>query len=130
MGMKTATRHLAAWIASIAILFAALAPSVSHAMSTSSNGIWAEICSIAGTKYVKVDSDQGSKADLSSASAIHLKHCPFCATHAGSFALPPDAAQMPPLLSLQDTRPLLFFQAPYPLPAWTTAPSRAPPAFI
>ncbi len=128
--MNNITRHLAAWIASFAILFAALAPSISHAMSGSSGGIWAEICSIAGTKYVKVDSGQVDQADQPGPSAVHLKHCPYCATHAGSFALPPDAAHMPPLLSLQETRPQLFYQAPYPLPAWTTAQSRAPPAFI
>jgi hypothetical protein len=130
MGMKRITRRFAAWVACFAMLFAALAPSVSHALSMSRGEIWSEICSASGTKFVKVSVDQGGIADPATQGSIHLEHCPFCATHAESFALPPNAGFIVPLIETQDTHPFLFFQAPHPLAIWTVAQSRAPPASV
>jgi hypothetical protein len=125
MGMKKVTRRFAAWLACCAILFAALAPSVSQAMAASFGGTWAEICSVGGAKLVKVVAgDPASDTQ----DMPHFEHCPFCATHAGSFALLPGASVGFPLLEPETGHPLLFFQAPSPLPVWTTAQSRAPPA--
>ncbi|MGZ8292613.1 MAG: DUF2946 domain-containing protein [Telluria sp.] len=128
--MKRITRRFAAWIACFAMLVAALAPSVSHAFSVSPGGTWSEICSVGGTKFVKVSLDQGGIADPATQDSIHLEHCPFCATHAGSFVLPPNAGFILPLIETQDTHPFLFFQAPHPLAIWTVAQSRAPPASV
>ena len=112
------------------MLFAALAPSISHALSVSPGETWAEICSIGGTKFVKVSIDQGAIADPATQDPIHLEHCPFCATHASSFALPPNAEFAIQLIETQDTHPFLFFQSPHPLAIWTVAQSRAPPASV
>jgi hypothetical protein len=128
MGMKKVTRRFAAWIACFAMLFAALAPSVSHILSMSRGETWSEICSVGGTKFVKVSVDQGGIADPATPDSIHFEHCPFCATHAGSFALPPSAGFAIPLIETQETHPFLFFQSPHPLAIWTVAQSRAPPA--
>ncbi|MFC0132847.1 DUF2946 domain-containing protein [Massilia eurypsychrophila] len=130
MEMRRITHRFAAWIACFAMLVAALAPSVSHALSMSRGGTWSEICSVGGTKFVKVSLDQGGIADPATQDSIHLEHCPFCATHAGSFALPPNAGFILPLIETQDTHPFLFFQAPHPLAIWTVAQSRAPPASV
>jgi len=128
MGMKRITRRFAAWIACFAMLFAALAPSVSHALSMSRGETWSEICSVGGKKFVKVSVDQRGIADRATQDSIHLEHCPFCATHAGSFALPPNVGLTILLIETQDTHPFLFFQSPHPLAIWTVAQSRAPPA--
>jgi hypothetical protein len=128
MGMKKITRRFAAWIACFAILFAALAPSISHAVSASRGQSWTEICSVAGTKFVKMSDDQGGTSDPVSKKSLHLEHCPFCAMHAGSFALLSRVGFAIPLIETQDTHPSLFFQSPHPLPIWTAAQSRAPPA--
>lgn len=130
MGMKRVTRRFAAWIACFAMLFAALAPSVSHALSVSHGETWTEICTVGGTKLVKVSVDKGGIADPATQDSIHLEHCPFCATHAGSFALPPNAGFTIPLIETQETHPFLFFQSAHPLPIWTVAQSRAPPASV
>lgn len=104
------------------MLFAALAPSIAHAMSASRGETWAEICSVAGTKFVKVDAGPVKQQTL------HLEHCPFCATHAGSYALPPQPRFSIALLDAPEAHPFLFFRSPRPLSVWTTAQSRAPPS--
>lgn len=128
MGMKRVTRRFAAWISCIAMLFAALAPSISQAMSAVPAGAWTEICSVSGTKFVKVTSDQGEVSHHGKSDLRHVEHCPLCATHAGSFALPPTAGFSIPLIKTQETHPFLFLQSPHPLAIWTVAQSRAPPS--
>jgi hypothetical protein len=128
MGMNRITRRFAAWIACFAILFAALAPSISHAVSAPPAQSWAEICSVGGAKFVKVSDAGDGTSDPVTKKSPHLENCPFCATHAGSFGLPPGVSIAIPLIETQDTHPSLFFQSPYPLAVWTTAQSRAPPA--
>lgn len=120
--MKKITRCCAAWIACFAVLFAALAPSISHAVAVSRGESWAEICGVGGAKLVKVADDP-----LTQASA-HLEHCPFCATHAASFALPPGAGVAIALIETQEPHPFLFLQSSRPLSIWIAAQSRAPPA--
>ncbi len=127
MVMYTMNRRFAAWIACFAILFAALAPSISHAMAASRGDAWTEICSAAGIKLVAVADGQGDPADVRSPTS-HLEHCPFCATDACSVSLLPGSAWSMPLLKGRDTHPSLFFQASSPLAIWTLAQSRAPPA--
>lgn len=126
--MNKVTRGVAAWIACIAMLFAALAPSVSHALSASRGETWTEICSVGGMKLVKVIDGAAVTADPAEQHSAHLKHCPFCAVHADSSALPPGAAVVIPLLETADLVPFLFLRSPQPLTAWTTAQPRAPPA--
>jgi hypothetical protein len=128
MGMKKITRRFAAWFACFAILFSALAPSISHAVSASRGQSWAEICGVGGTKFVKVSGDQDISADPVTKQSLHLEHCPFCATHADSFASLPGGGLAVPLIETQATHPSLFFQSPHPLSIWRTAQSRAPPA--
>jgi len=120
-------RCFAAWLASIAMLFAALAPSMSQAMAVMSGDTWTEICSTGGTRIVKVTSATGDVADHAPSDVGHVDHCPLCATHAGSFALPPGAGYSVPLIDTRETHPFLFFQSPQPLATWNRAQARAPP---
>lgn len=133
MGMTLFTRRFAAWIACFAILLAALAPSISQAVANAkqeSGSGWAEICSVAGIRFVQVDND-GAAAEKSGGKAMQMEHCAFCSTHAGSVGLPP-ASPVLPLLVASGTAifPALYYQSPSPLFIWSTAQSRAPPALV
>jgi hypothetical protein len=130
MGMTLFTRRFAAWIACFAILLAALAPSISQAVANAkqeSGSGWAEICSVAGIRFVQVDA--GAVDEKSAGKAMQMEHCAFCSTHAGSVGLPP-ASPVLPLLVASGTAifPALYYQSPAPLFIWSTAQSRAPPA--
>jgi hypothetical protein len=128
MGINDITRRLAAWTACVAILFAALAPSISQAVSLSKGDTWTEICSVAGIKLIKVSSDQAIPSDLATQDSSHFKHCPFCSTHPATLALLPTAGFALPSLAIRDTYPPLFFQSPRPLQVWAAAQSRGPPS--
>jgi hypothetical protein len=128
MGLKLTTRRIAAWLACFAILFAALAPSVSHAVNAANGQAWAEICTASGVAMVMVGDDGASPAEPLTKQSLHLEHCPFCCSHGGSLALLPGAGMAIPPIATQEARPSLFFHSPHPLPIWTSAQSRAPPA--
>ncbi|HWT71228.1 MAG TPA: DUF2946 domain-containing protein [Oxalicibacterium sp.] len=127
--MKTTRtmRCITAWIASFAILLAALAPSISHAVAAAKNmpNGWTEICTVAGAKLVKLDDAPSKPAPTHKMS--HFEHCPFCLSHAVSLGMPPDATIAIPSLEGTHILPPLFYHAPRPLFAWSTAQPRAPP---
>ena len=132
MGMTLFTRRFAAWIACFAILLAALAPSISQAVANAkqeSGSGWAEICSVAGIRFVQVD--DGAADGKSDGKAMQMEHCAFCSTHAGSVGLPPTSPVLPlPVASGTAIFPALYYQSPSPLFIWSTAQSRAPPFFV
>lgn len=129
--MNKLTQRFAAWAACLAILMAALAPSISHALSAArgANISWMEICSVSGTRLVKAAIDQVDAAPSSSPSEKGLTsgHCPFCSTHAASLGLPPAVWPAFPVVVSSAVLPSLFYQSPSPLYIWATAQSRAPP---
>lgn len=88
----------------VAIVFASLAPAISHAFSTESTPLtlWQEICTAQGTKVISSLDIQSAESkaglgnldnQLSNQSAQPhvgaLEHCPFCFSHAGAVSLPP-----------------------------------------
>lgn len=119
--------RITAWIACLAVLLGALMPAVGRAMVAAgdSSGHWLEICTAMGVERIAVtdgsDEPDGSPAE---ASAVH---CPYCLTHAGSFALPPVELPAFAVTGGADVLPTLFFLAPRPLFAWASSRSRAPP---
>ncbi|RZI42577.1 DUF2946 domain-containing protein [Herbaspirillum sp. HC18] len=125
--MNKFTRRITAWIASFAILLAAFAPLISHAMSNAANAGkgWVQVCSHAGTKMVKVDSKLDPTAPAEK--GVKANHCPFCITHADSFGFPPTAGFALPAPDAEQSLPILYYQSPRPLFIWTAAHSRAPP---
>jgi type II secretory pathway pseudopilin PulG len=130
--MTSFTRRCAAWIACFAILLAALAPSISQAVANAkqeSGSGWAEICSVAGIRFVQVDDDGGADGK-SGGNAMQMEHCAFCTTHAGSVGLPPSPVLPLPVTTGTAIFPALYYQSPAPLFIWSTAQSRAPPALI
>ncbi|MES2114633.1 MAG: DUF2946 family protein [Pseudomonadota bacterium] len=128
------TRRFAAWIAILAILLAAFAPSISHARAAARGAAWAEVCSTDGARMVLIDAGQdggqppGQASGGAGIDTSHLDHCPFCATHGGAPLALPGAEMTLPAFSGQVARPFLFYHAPRPLPIWTAAQPRAPPS--
>lgn len=110
----------------LAILFSALAPTVSHALAAvSAPGDTVEICTVNGYKLVKVTDADSSKAP---ASAKHgMEHCAFCTTHGGSYALTGSPSVILAFDAGRDIYPPLFYAAPHSLHAWSAANPRAPP---
>lgn len=91
--MKLATRfsRLTAWVALFAVLLAALAPSVARALSPARHAMpWTDICAAAAGQSAH---DAAPASGAGQHEGMDFKHCPFCLTHAGHFALPAVAAQ-------------------------------------
>lgn len=134
MGLSRTTRRFTAWIACFAILLASLAPSISHAVEAARHGtsFWADECDILGEAHdaAKHDGNAGESHGGPShvPGGLHFEHCPFCLTHAGSFALVQSSS--PPVYQASDPPGWagLSFQAPRLRLVWLTAQTRAPPA--
>lgn len=113
--LRRQTLHL--WIAMLAVLFAALAPTVSHALAASTSSVLSEMCSVDGpTKKAPSNTMHG------------MEHCPYCATHGGAPALEPPALSGFAVIGGHDFYPPLFYTAPQPLHTWSVASPRGPPA--
>ncbi|WP_298835575.1 DUF2946 family protein [uncultured Piscinibacter sp.] len=105
--------HHAAWVALVAMLGLALAPTLSHALAASAPATpWTEVCSVEGGK----------------AAGATLAHCPLCAP-AGQVAVPPvPAATCRCVAPGPDPLPLARNATPAATTtAWAAPPSRAPP---
>jgi hypothetical protein len=120
-------RHLAHWIAIIAVLMSSVAPTVSQAVSLAQHGqgISIEVCTTTGVKMtqvidVSVASDTGESAQANG-------DCPLCVVH-GSYVLPLNLELSFAKPVNSNIYPQLFYQSPKPLFAWVALPSRAPPA--
>jgi hypothetical protein len=141
-----ATRHrqrVTAWFAFFAIMMASLMPTVSRAMAAAATSeSRGQVCSMAHHDMAPAaghhDMSQGSSHhDMSPAAthdasspdhgALHLDHCPFCLTHAGSFGLPPVPALAVPVAAGPEAHLPTLFQSRHILVAWTSAQPRAPP---
>lgn len=111
----------------LAILFSALAPSLSHAFAAerSSTGL-GEICSSYGA-VPAVQAPDAAQQPASDALQLHLKHCAYCATHGASVALLPPALITFAVLGGHDLFPPLYYRAPAALFSWSAAQPRAPP---
>lgn len=122
-------KHLVSWIASCAILLAALVPALSHAVQSDAPEGWTEICTITGAKLVKLDggTTDPSSTDPENAVSHAFKQCQYCAMHGDHLGLPPTASPMLDRPSLQLAQPALFLHAPRTLFAWASAQPRAPP---
>lgn len=121
MGSTSITRRITAWIACMAILFAALMPSLSKAMQSPRDLALGEICTTSSVKL------KGGSVPVSDP-AHHLQHCPFCSVQDAPVLFLPSAPQSITVIDLPARHPFLFFQSPRPLQVWLSARSRAPPA--
>jgi len=127
-------------IAMFAIVFASLAPSISHALASQDNSksFFQEVCSSAGNKIViQVVTTQGkhlatefatSKPQAPKGLDMHLEHCPFCANQALAADLPPKHSEIIALLTLT-TQKAAEYAAPVLVSrTYDSPPSQAPPS--
>lgn len=117
------------WIACCAILLAALAPTLSRALTVAQGmavpGL--EICSVAGgMNMVPLKLSTGDSAPAKN--AMQMGDCPCCSMHAATLDLPPVALAPATGALITGLLPLLFYQSITPLFAWTPLQPRGPPA--
>jgi len=127
--------RLAGWIAIAAIVFSALAPTVSYAFSAKSapQTLGQELCTAQGIKLVASDAIPASQIPTQPAQdkmGMHFEHCPYCFSHAGSVGLPPATASFVFVATSQTARLAESYIAPVlPLYHQSANPSQAPPSF-
>ena len=125
MFFTRAARQFTLRIALFAMLMAALAPTISHALQAGGSDVWIEVCTVLGAKRVALDPAQSG--DQTPASMDAMDHCPYCMLQANALGMPPATTLVSNvgLLSYQVPRTFLF--APRLQFAWTAAQPRAPP---
>jgi Protein of unknown function (DUF2946) len=133
MGMAFLTlhrkRHLSAWLISCVLGLAALMPTLSAwVMSSQAPEVWAEVCSVQGTRWVPTG-DASTRSEP--ASAHGQGHCPFCVLQDHSPLIPAQPVWLPRVMTAaSDLLPPLFLHAPRVLHAWSPLAARAPPASV
>ncbi len=127
MGVSGKLHRVFARIALFAVLLAALAPTISHAVAASSGEKtpWVQICDGVNIKWMQVDAD--GKPIPRSQAASHFDHCPFCLNHAGEIGVMQNPLLLFALRIERESYPDRFYQSPRPLFIWASAQSRAPP---
>ena len=123
MKLARRTGRITAWIAIFAVLLAALAPALARASSPQAMP-WNDICTVAGTQSVH---DAAPESGSGHHDGAALKHCPFCLSHAGHFALP--SAPLGQLPTAESSVASFPPSAPTPSPRFMRAAAqpRAPP---
>ncbi|AEE68127.1 lipoprotein [Bordetella pertussis] len=127
-----------AWIALLAILWAACAPLLMQ-MAPQRHAPLAlsvDYCTEQGTATVQLplllaDAGQADEQDGHGAhhdGLGHLEHCPFCRHAQGDLALLPVMPRVQPLPARAISYPPLYYVARASQHAWTGAQPRAPPA--
>jgi len=123
------------------VMFASLAPSVSHALAAQKSGSFLqEICSSNGTKKVVIQTITTKGQQLSTifeakkpqentpaSTTHHLEHCPFCSASAANIAIAQNAAWV--LMLAEQAKSILpnYITPSQPSYIQTAHPSRAPP---
>lgn len=130
--MRKTSRKLTLWVASVAFLLGALAPSISQWLwgARQQQVAWAEVCTAQGFQRVAIQADQPTSDDKArDSNAAHGDgHCAFCLLLAHGMAPPPAVSSVMPLTQVADVLPFLFLHASRPLHAWSPSLARAPPS--
>ena len=135
-------------IALLAIVFASLAPSISHALQSNNGAAFKqEVCTTSGEKItIQVMTTKGqqlvtdlpaqtseskSNQDKSPAGIQHhLQHCPFCASPSTDAALEAPHAPIVAVLAAQAQQIAVISQTVLPRFSALPPPAQAPPSFI
>ena len=130
MPFTRATHRFAAWLAMLAMVLGALAPTVAQAVVAAKGGPgWMQVCSASGMVWVQADAlEHGADAapgETGKAKADAARHCPLFNLH-GAAGLPP-APLTPAVLAPPTLPPTPPVQTAAPAVHWPAAPSRAPP---
>lgn len=129
MPFARTTHRFAAWLAMLAMLLGALAPTVAQAVVVSQGGQgWVQVCSASGMVWVQADAVDGNAIgeEAGKPMADASRHCPWCSLH-GAAGLPPAQLQVP-LPAPQAAAPQAPFRSATPAAPWPAAQLRAPPS--
>jgi hypothetical protein len=121
-------RRLMLWIASWALLLAALAPALSQVLGRNSPHSWVEVCTSQGSVWL--DSETGTpQQGKGGQPAQHLlDHCPYCSLHVPTLGLPPAVSLGVPAPLLPALLPPAFLHVARTAHVWVSAQARAPPS--
>ena len=126
-------------IALFAIVFASLAPSISHALAAKNGTSFAqEICTSNGQKIsIQVITTQGQQltTELSVKNdeqpikniSMHLEHCPFCASHVVAAGLHSNHLEITALLEITAQKAAKYAAPVVATGHYKSPPSQAPP---
>ena len=119
-------QRFASWIATFAIVLAAVAPTVSQALVASGamGSVWVEVCTAQGMRWVAIGDEAPADAPVEHCAGA----CAYCFTHAGSFGLVPGVEVA--LASRDDYVSGLVARFSEPLrvsSVWSPHQTRAPP---
>lgn len=121
-------RRFTAWLAMLALVMSALAPTVSQAVVMSSDHAdWLEVCTTTGVMWVKADSvtmDDGTLPMVG-----HEQGCDIC-THSVTGAPPVLTDIAVPALWQSSAQPQALVSSAHPAVLWAPAQSRAPPLSV
>jgi Protein of unknown function (DUF2946) len=128
-------------IALFAIVFASLAPSISHAVAAQngSNNFTQEICSSGGnTISIQVLTTKGQQLSVDFALkpspkpqniATHLEHCPFCGGHFSAATLPASNTVIIAQLTASAQKTAEYAAPVFTNQTYDSPPAQAPPSF-
>lgn len=135
-------------VALFAIVFASLAPSISHALTAQqgTSTFAQEVCTTGGTKItIQVVTTKGQQLATELPALVtdsanqdkaptsiqhHLQHCPFCANPGTDAAIQTPHAPIVAILAAQAQQIALNSQVVLPRFAVLPPPAQAPPRFI
>ena len=125
MRRRGAMRDFSLWLAIVAMLAGALAPTVSYALARDAAG-WSPVCTSLGSAWIRTDQSGPVKRVPEPVPSHTFEHCPYCSLHAANLGMPPSA---PVLAALPLTyAPHWRYVALAPtLRIWSDALSRGPP---
>jgi hypothetical protein len=109
------------------LVFGALAPTVSRALASSGSG-WVEVCSAAGSRWVKLDGSgtaEGNSAPAGSSAAG--ADCPYCLLQHELPLLPPQPFVAPAAPGGHASWDALLSPPVAPRAGWMRPPPQAPP---
>lgn len=129
MPLSRLYRRVSAWVALLALVFGALAPTVTQAMvADGDRADWLAVCSVSGMVWVQADTGEvrDRQPDSSGPMSDASPHCLWCMLHGGVAGLPADqhGIDLPPRLT---DLPPAYYRAPLAATVWAPAQSRAPP---
>ena len=131
-------RHLTISIAILATLMLQLAPAISDMIFAGRDLDPEAICSTTnvntiGGRFIervikrRATRENQAGPDFPRQAPLHAAHCPFCLTHAGSFALPATATLSVPVVNPHFHYPSIIDRSSLRQLAWLSAQPREPP---
>ena len=123
--------RFASLIAMMALIFASLAPTISHAFSANNQHttLLQELCNAHGVKqFISLDiAVEHKQTPSQNPAAMHFEHCPYCGHHVANVGIAPSptALFLAELNAVQSIAPYAapWVQSYYPV----SHPSHAPP---